>query len=565
MTASRFASLTFAPFIGAVLAISCALLGCNTIFGNELGYLAERDAREEDAFDGVDAKFDNVSVDTASADAVYDATLDGPPIDVPTADAIDVRLGDAGDARPTLDVVDAPPLPDVTADRDAEVDGRPPSADATDGCILNACGGCAVLSGVPGASCGICGTSVCSSDNDSVTCLDPGRNLCDGCGMLDAAPGGTCGSCGKYVCSTDKTRVACDDPGFAKVKQLSAGWSHTCAVLTTGGVRCWGDNGNGQIGDGTTTRRLSPVAVPLPGVASIAAGTSHTCALMITGAVQCWGGNGSGQVGDGTTSQRPSPVATSGLSSGVTAIGVGNWGNSCALLNTGSVSCWGNNVAGQQGDSTTADVYLPTAVPGLGGVSAISVASKYTCALAGAGSVQCWGANTFGQLGDGTTTERHFPVNTGLSGALGISAGDAHTCARVSSGKVQCWGSNLHGGLGDGTNTDSYTPKEVSGMAAVSALTVGADHSCALLPTGTVQCWGLGNHGQLGNGVTSDSLTPLTISGLSDVGDIQAGGYHTCAVLTTGVVKCWGDNFVGQVGDGTQIERHTLFTVPLCP
>jgi hypothetical protein len=382
MTASRFASLTFAPFIGAVLATSCALWGCNTIFGNELGYLAERDAREEDAFDGVDAKFDNVSVDTASADAVYDGTLDGSPIDVPTADAIDVRLG-------TLET--------------------------------------------------------------------PGRR------------------------STSWTRHPYP-------------MSRPTAMPKS-----------------TVVRRAPMPPTDAFSTRAVDAQSFLVCPVQAA-AVQCWGGNGSGQVGDGTTSQRPSPVATSGLSSGVTAIGVGNWGNSCALLNTGSVSCWGNNVAGQQGDSTTADVYLPTAVPGLGGVS---VASKYTCALAGAGSVQRLGSEYLRAAGRRHHDRKAFPGEHRSLRSASVSAGDAHTCARVSSGKVQCGGSNLHGGLGDGTNTDSYTPKEVSGMAAVSALTVGADHSCALLPTGTVQCWGLGNHGQLGNGVTSDSLTPLTISGLS--------------------------------------------------
>ena len=192
------------------------------------------------------------------------------------------------------------------------------------------------------------------------------------------------------------------------VAAIAAGEQHTCALTTTGSVKCWGSNRDGQIGDGTTTRRPKPTDAKglTKGVAAIAAGHFHTCALTTAGAVKCWGTNKDGQIGDGTTTKRPKPTNVKGLTKGVAAIAAG-WTHTCAVTTAGGVKCWGVNEAGQIGDGTTTKRLEPTDVKGLtSGVTAIAVGNSHTCALTATGAVKCWGVNRHGQLGDGYTTWR---------------------------------------------------------------------------------------------------------------------------------------------------------------
>ncbi|GIV88960.1 MAG: chromosome condensation regulator RCC1 [Chloroflexus sp.] len=355
------------------------------------------------------------------------------------------------------------------------------------------------------------------------------------------------------------------------VTAIAAGWGHTCALTSSGGVWCWGGNYSGQLGDGTTTARSTPVAVSgLPsGVTAIAAGVVHTCARTSSGGVWCWGYNSSGQLGDGTTTARSTPVAVSGLGSGVTAIAAGNY-HTCALTSSGGMRCWGRNNDGQLGDGSYTARSTPVAVSGLGsGVTAIAAGNYHTCALTGSGGVRCWGANSDGQLGDGLYTDSSTPVAvSGLgSGVTAIAAGGFHTCARTSSGGVRCWGRNDSGQLGDGTMTDRGTPVAVSGLASeVTAIAAGGVHTCALTSSGGVWCWGRNFYGQLGDGTTTNRSTPVAVSGLtSGVTDIAAGHAHTCALTGSGGVWCWGRNDGGQLGDGTTTSSSTPVAVSELP
>jgi len=359
--------------------------------------------------------------------------------------------------------------------------------------------------------------------------------------------------------------IAITQLGSWNKRFISYGQEMGCAVLSSGGLKCWGQNNAGQVGDGTTTDRSTPVAVSglSSGVTGISVGISSysSCALLSSGGVKCWGGNGYGVLGDGTTTNRSTPVDVSGLTSGVSAISVGDR-IACAVLSTGAAKCWGGNGSGQIGDGTNANRYTPVGVSGLSsGVSAIAAGGTHTCALLTTGGVKCWGSNSNGRLGDGTTQWSNFPVDvSGLSsGVSAISAGGQHTCALLTTGGVKCWGVNSSGQLGDGTITNSSTPVNVSGLSSgVTAISTSWSSSCALLSTGAVKCWGGNGSGQLGDGTKTNSSTPLDVLTLSSgVSAISAGYGNTCALLGGGVVKCWGANYVGQLGDGTTTERLT--------
>ena len=247
--------------------------------------------------------------------------------------------------------------------------------------------------------------------------------------------------------------------------------------------------------------------------------------------------------------------------------------HTCAILDNGSVSCWGPNNFGQLGDGTnTPDLVrnTPTQTSSLGTdrtAVAISAGRYHTCALLDDGSVSCWGRNNFGQLGDGTDTLRNTPTQTSSLGtdrtAVAISAGFRHTCAILDDGSVSCWGSNNGGRLGDGTTTDHSTPTQTSTLGTdrtAIAITVGGDHTCAILDDGSVSCWGNNSGGQLGDGTTTDRLTPTQTSSLGEgrtAVAITAGYWYTCAILDDGSVSCWGWNTYGQLGDGTTNDRFT--------
>ena len=347
------------------------------------------------------------------------------------------------------------------------------------------------------------------------------------------------------------------------VTAITTGYYHACALTASGDVRCWGDNYYGQLGDGTRTRRTTPTAVTglASGVVAVAGGHNHNCALTASRGVQCWGNNDSGQLGDGTTTWRSAPTPVTGLSSGVAAI-TGGYHHTCALTASGGVRCWGNNDSGQLGDGTTTWRSAPTPLNRLAsGVAAITTGSYHACALTTAGGVVCWGSNSSGQLGDGTTISRPTPTAvSGLAtGVTAIAAGWLHTCALTTAGGVVCWGYNSSGQLGDGSTTSRLTPTPVNGLAAgVSSVAAGTEHTCALTTAGGVVCWGAGYHGELGDGTTTSRRTPTAVSGLqSGVAAITAGSHHNCALTAGGGVLCWGSNHDGALGDGTMTDRST--------
>jgi len=361
-----------------------------------------------------------------------------------------------------------------------------------------------------------------------------------------------------------------NEPGFQEGDVLTNATlttvsSKTCVIIDNGTVSCWGNNYNGGLGDGTTTSKSSPTQTSSLGTGRTAVAISGSCAILDNGNVSCWGFNSYGMVGDGTNNQRTTPTQTSSLGNGRTAVAISTGsGHVCAILDDGSVSCWGRNAQGVIGDGTSTNRLSPTQTLSLGTnreAVAISSGGYHTCVILDDGSVSCWGYDGYGQLGTTSGSSTNYPQQTSSLGtgrtAVAISSGGDHTCAILDDGSVSCWGANNNGQLGDGTTNRRYSPTQTSslgvGRTAV-AISSGEYHTCAILDDGSTSCWGRNDYGQLGDGTMTQRNTPTQITSLmtgpTAVAISAANGY-TCAILNNGSASCWGYNHKGQLGDGT--------------
>jgi cysteine-rich repeat protein len=464
------------------------------------------------------------------------------------------------------------------------------NADDGDGCVAQCqwprCGDGLVQTGSEACDDGNTDdTDACTTWCEAAACPDGLRNG----GETDLDCGGSCdvrcgvgqgcagdGDCASGTCSR----------GRCVASRLAAGYSHTCALLEGGGVRCWGANWSGQlgyghtdaIGDDETPDSVAPVDVG-GRVVEIAAGAWHTCALLEDGGVRCWGANRGGQLGYGHTDaigddETPGSVSPVDVGGRVVEIAAG-FMHTCALREDGAVRCWGVNWDGQLGyghtrligDDETPGSVSPVDVGGR--AVEIAAGAWHTCALLEDGAVRCWGENDVGELGYGhwyQVGDDEAPASAGdvnVGGrVVALAAGASYTCALLEDGAVRCWGGNWHGRLGYGPVSnigDDEVPASAGdvevGARAVD-LVAGGEHTCALLEDGAVRCWGGNWEGQLGLGhenTIGDSELP-TSEPVVDVGghavEIAAGEQHTCALLEGGAVRCWGSNGAGQLGYG---------------
>jgi alpha-tubulin suppressor-like RCC1 family protein len=359
---------------------------------------------------------------------------------------------------------------------------------------------------------------------------------------------------------------------WAIAQRLAAGGTHTCALISNLNVlKCWGRNNWGQLGNGGTTDSSVPVPVDLSlrllsiqlSANTVVAGDDHSCALMSTEGVTCWGRNNNGQLGSGTTTDSSIPVTVNGLGTPVFAIAAGQ-GHTCVLLSSGAVRCWGGNGSGQLGNRSTTRSTVPVAVDLDGPAIGITAGEAHTCALMFADrTVRCWGQNNSGQLGNGTTTNSTVPVVVrNLAPAIALAAGARHTCALMAGGLVRCWGLNNNGQLGNERTASSSVPVAVVGLPTATAVAAGGNHTCALMAAdGGVRCWGGNLFGELGNGTTTDSSVPVVVNNLRAATAIDVGLFHACALTSSGALRCWGHNWVGQLGDGSRTRSSVPVTV----
>lgn len=534
--------------------------------------------------------------------------------------------------------------PSCSVDADC-ADGNPctvPTCDVANGTCLTVFADATTVCRAATSSCDL--PELCSgtASDCPADLVEPAGTLCDDGNLLTT--GDDCDDAGACAGTLP--------PGSAFVR-MAAGALHTCGVATDGGVFCWGDNTRGQLGDGTTADRGTPVEVQgLSGPATaVSAGEGHSCALLGDGSVACWGRNGEGQLGTGDQIDSSTAVAVRGLGSSAIEIAAGAL-HTCAILDTTGVACWGSNAIGQLGDGTTESRSAPVDVLGLvAGATKLAAGRVGSCAIMDTGMVRCWGDDT----GDGTFQSSSIAVLTeplgaaavdisrgqvscrgcspestfavletglvkrwdgavgrvdGVAGAVRVSAGYEHTCYVLDNLDLFCRGWQNYGQLGNGYRLDEHDEYTVlSGVAAVAA---GEQHTCALLTDGQVSCWGSYSHGQLGTGLVGTGiLSPVGVVGTVDYSvelvaagstfscavsssffapycwgrgaqgrrgndddrnsesaspvsllpaggmAIAAGGRHACVVTDAGALYCWGGNSWGQLGDGTVTLRPT--------
>lgn len=367
--------------------------------------------------------------------------------------------------------------------------------------------------------------------------------------------------------------------------QITAGFRHTCTLSSAGQVSCFGWNVVGQLGPGAgasySTPTPTPVALGGPAIA-VAAGDSHTCVLMATGSVKCFGWNPYGQlgssIGGGSGDAHPIPVTVDLDAETAVSIAAGE-DTTCAVIDDGALKCWGNNLYGQTGSATNVGTTAfnpdPSAVD-LGGaaVTDVSIGSAQTCALLASGNVSCWGRNQYGELmrasGFGTTTPDPVPVLADFDGeAVEVDAGSGFTCVRLTSGEVRCAGTNSVGRLANAASPGGYQPVSAELGGAASQLDLGSAHGCFVLTDASVRCAGSNSNGQLASATNLGGSTVGQSAQLADFGgpvfEVAAGWLHTCAILTDGTVRCAGENANGQLGNTTLYGESGVGTAVALP
>jgi alpha-tubulin suppressor-like RCC1 family protein len=326
--------------------------------------------------------------------------------------------------------------------------------------------------------------------------------------------------------------------------QVATGYYHTLLLKSDGTVWTWGYNGYGELGDGTTESRDTPMKVEgLDNVAYIACGNYHSLAVKTDGTVWTWGYNSQGQLGDNSTTNRLKPVQVHNITN-VKSVAGGS-GHSLALKNDGTVWAWGYNKYGQLGNNNNSNYYTPVQTYNLYNVKQIQCGENFSVALRNDGYVYSWGYNGSYNLGIGHTSQRNTPQQT-TNNIKSISTGSQHTIALKNNGTVWAWGDNSYGQYGNGSTSRNSTPVQIS-ISNVKSIATGDKHSMAIKNDGTVWTWGMNNNGQLGDNSTTNRYSPTRVISLTGVSKLVGGDNFTIALKDDGSVFAWGDNSKGQL------------------
>ena len=338
-------------------------------------------------------------------------------------------------------------------------------------------------------------------------------------------------------------------PAANPAVEVSAGASETCAAMRSGDrVLCWGG--------------ASPAGSVLADVyfTEMAVGGGHLCGLTSEGAAYCWGDNSQGQLGDGTRTNRTAPTAVRATVR-FTDISVGA-SHTCALGADGSAWCWGANKAGQLGDNSIDLRNRPVLVRGREAFQSLSAGGSHTCGVRG-NKVYCWGDGFSGQIGNAMQENQRepFPVRTALP-FRSVVTGELHTCGLTTSGRAWCWGDNRSGQLGNETRDNRDVPDSVATDLIFTQLAAGARHTCGITSTRQLACWGENVSGQLGDGTRQRREVPVIIARGTQWKKVSTGAAHSCGITRTDVVMCWGANSRGQVGTGAAGTAGAMTLVP---
>jgi alpha-tubulin suppressor-like RCC1 family protein len=461
--------------------------------------------------------------------------------------------------------------------------------------------------------------------------------------------------------TTNRTSPVVVDAGTT-YSQVVRGIYNTCAITTGGILKCWGYNAFGTVGDGTTTDATSPTVIDSGTTyAALTNSLTHTtCAITTSGVLKCWGQGTNGQIGNGASSNRLGPTI---VNSGVSFSTVSNSQNAaCAITTTGILKCWGldrnfniglavntsysspqiihsgesfsqvivsdsrmcalnslnvmkcsgQRLMGQMGDGLISQFHSFTSVPALDAYSTLSLSGQYmtagissagtlwswgygksatdlpgdasaqemiinpvqvavgstftkvskgnrhTCAIRADQKLYCWGYNTYGNIGDGTLVNKQIPVAVdAANNYIQIAAGNFFTCGILSTGVLKCWGDNSNNSLGDNSTTQRTTPVVIDAGTTYKFLAQPENYTmCAITTTDVLKCWGYNNYGQVGIGGTTNTATPTVVDAGTSYGSVVASIGHTCGVTLGNVLKCWGQNSSSQLGDGTTTDRQ---------
>ena len=330
------------------------------------------------------------------------------------------------------------------------------------------------------------------------------------------------------------------------------------AVVRPVAVTGWGDNSDGELGNGTATVTAAHATAGLPGtVASISVGPSYSLALLTDGTVYAWGYNSSGQLGLGDKTTRTTPTQVPGLSQ-VVSVAAG-YDAAYAVTSSGAVYAWGSDYVGQLGNGAVSatPTLQPTLVAGLAAVSSVAAGNQLALVLLRNGQVAAWGNGSDGGLGNGTTTDPQTTpvVVPSVAGAVAVQATESASYALLSNGTVEAWGLEEHGQLGTTTFPDGGTiepnPVPVQGLAGATSLSCnGLEFCLATHADGTVSAWGYGIDGEMGNGSVLDNATPALVPGLTGVTQVATGSQTGYALRGDGTVLSWGGDSSNALGNG---------------